>query len=485
MAQRRELSRSIFSFRNPTLWVLLPLAIYIYLRFFNPALDAELALPAHHFYIVSATALVALVISVVVGIIGLRQRNLQVIFVALAFISLAAFFSAHGLATPGFIIPDFTAVVGVAAQLSVLAMSFWLFVSSWRSDNRISAWLAQRPAIVLAGWTAVILILGILALNDPNLANLLPINQAPLRNFAAGFTLIFALATGFRYWQSYRYSKFPFQLAVAYTGGWIAVTQIIIWTGLTFFLSWWIYHVLLLASVIVVVAGLVSQYQRGDSIVRSIVGLFSSDPSERLAAGISPSVRQLIMETEARDPYTAGHSYRVAQGAFDLGTSLKLAPEDLRVLAQGGIVHDVGKMRVPDEILNKPGPLTNEERKEIEKHTVAGYEMCARMGFMPQELAVIRSHHERPDGKGYPDKLNLEQIPALVKILSVVDVYDALTSARAYRPAWTETEALGYLQENRGSQFEPNLVDAWLKLKNGKSQKEIQNLTTESQIREV
>jgi putative nucleotidyltransferase with HDIG domain len=480
MADRREASRSFFSFGNPTLWVLLPLIAYAFLRLpltladaglpnLWPSYDIELAFPAHHFYIVSLTALVAMFISVVVGIVGIRQRNLQVVFVALAFISLAGFFSMHGLATPGFIIPDFTAVVGVAAQLSVLTMSFWLMVSSLPSNNVVSSWLSKRSGLLLTGWTAVVLSVGLLAINDPNLAGLLPINQAPLRYVAGALTLGMAAWAGYRYWESHRYSHFPFQLAVTYIGGWIAVTQIIITTGVTFFLSWWIYHFLLLASVIVAVAGLVTQYRRGDSIVRSIVGLFSNDPGERLAAGISPSVRQLILETETHDPYTAGHMYRVAQGAFDLGSSLRLPPEDLRVLAQGGIVHDVGKMQVPDEVLNKPGPLTKEERKAIEGHTVAGYEMCARMGFMPDELAVIRSHHERLDGKGYPDGLSIEQIPTLVKILSVVDVYDALTSARAYRPAWSETEAFNYLQENRGTQFEPGLVDAWLKLKNGKS----------------
>jgi HD-GYP domain-containing protein (c-di-GMP phosphodiesterase class II) len=165
--------------------------------------------------------------------------------------------------------------------------------------------------------------------------------------------------------------------------------------------------------------------------------------------------------------------YRVAQGAFDLGTSLRLPPEDLRVLAQGGIIHDVGKMQVPDEILNKPGPLSKEERKAIEYHAIAGYELCARLGFMAPELAVIRSHHERLDGKGYPDGLTLEQIPLLVRILSVSDVYDALTSARAYRPAWPEAEALNYLQENRGTQFDPELVDAWVKMRNGKTGKPV------------
>jgi putative nucleotidyltransferase with HDIG domain len=456
----------------------LPLAVYGFLRIPNAladvgigslwqSFDVEFALPAHHFYIVSITALVALFLSIVVGIIGLRQRNLQVVFVAMAFISLAGFFSMHGLSTPGFIIPDFTAVVGVAAQLSVLTMSFWLLVSSARSDLRIVAWLSNYAWLVLAGWTAIVLSIGIFAINDPNLAGLIPINLPPLRYWAAIITIFFAAWAGFRYYQSYRYSHFPFQLAVAYIGGWIVVTQIIISTGQTFWLSWWIYHFLLLAAVIVSLVGLVIQYQRGDSLVRSIVGLFSNDPAERLAAGISPSVRQLIMETETRDPYTAGHSYRVAQGAFELGQELRLPPEELRVLAQGGIVHDVGKMRVPDTILNKPGPLTNDERKAIEKHTVAGYEMCARMGFMPPELAVIRSHHERPDGNGYPDKLNGSQIPRMVQILSVVDVYDALTSARAYRPAWTQAEALSYLQENRGTQFSQESVDAWIKLRSG------------------
>lgn len=476
MTELRQFSGSFFSFKNPALWVLLPLALFAALRI-PPLLNPELAAidplwryPVHHFTIVSTTALASLVVSVFVGIVGLRQRNTQVVFVSMAFISLAAFFSMHGLATPGFILEQ-NAVVGVAAQLSVLTMSFWLLIASLPGNNPISAGLSRYSRFLLLVYVPAIVLVGIAALSNPDLAALVPVTNEPLKFIIGGLTFVMAAFAGYRYWQSYRYSRFPFQLATAYTGGWIAVTQVIITTGVTFYVSWWIYHFLLLFSVIAVVSGLTIQYRRGDSIVRSIVGLFSNDPGERLAAGISPSVRQLVMETEARDPYTAGHSYRVAQGAFDLGTSLKLAPEELRVLAQGGIVHDIGKMQVPDEILNKPGPLTKEERKAIENHTVAGYEMCARLGFMPQELAVIRSHHERLDGKGYPDGLNIDQIPLLVKILSVVDVYDALTSARAYRSAWPEAEAMNYLQENRGAQFEPRLVDAWVKIKNGTTDK--------------
>jgi HD-GYP domain-containing protein (c-di-GMP phosphodiesterase class II) len=469
MTRLSKFIRSLFSFRNPTLWVLLPLAYYVYLRI-TPSQDILLALPVHHFYIVSITSLIALVISIIVGLVGVRQRNLQVIYVSLAFISLAAFFSAHGLATPGFIL-DANKVVGVAAQLSVLTMSFWLLVSALPTESRFSGWLAKRANILLPLWTPAIVIVGILALRNPLLANFIPVTQAPLRYFVGAMTLLIAGWAGYRYWQSYRYSNFPFQLAIAYVGGWIAVSQIIITTGVTFYLSWWVYHVLLLLSVIFAVVGLVIQYRRGDSIVRSILGLFSSDPHERLAAGISPSVRQLILSVEKRDPYTAGHSNRVAQGAFDLGSALKLSPEDLRVLAQGGVVHDVGKLEVPDEILNKPGPLNAEERKAIEQHTVIGYELCARLGFMSPELAVIRSHHERLDGRGYPDGLKAQQIPQLVRIMSVIDVWDALTSARAYRPAWPEAEALNYLTENSGSQFDASLVNTWVNLVQGRNGK--------------
>jgi putative nucleotidyltransferase with HDIG domain len=469
MPKFKTFFRSLFSFRNPLLWVLLPLAIYIVLRL-NITLDPELRHPANHFQIVSGTSIVSLILAIVIGIIGSRQRNLQVIYVSLAFISLAAFFSAHGLSTPGFILEQ-NQIVGVASQLSLLTMSFWLMVSSLPSDHFLSSWLTKNSRLLLPLYTPAIILLVVAALRNPILAEWIPVNQAPLRYIVAALTLFMSISAGYRYWQSYRYAKFPFQLAIAYTSGWIAVSQIIATTGQTWFLSWWIYHGLLLLSVLTVLGGLIVQYRRGDSLVRSILGLFSNDPAERLAAAISPSVRELITTTETRDPYTAGHSYRVAQGAFDLGVAMNMRPEDLRILAEGGIVHDVGKLQVPDKILNKPGPLNPEERKAIENHTVAGYELCSRLGFMPEELSVIRSHHERMDGSGYPDGLAGEDIPLVARILSVVDVYDALTSARAYRPAWQQSEAIAYLMENRGSQFEPRLVETWIKLveKNGDS----------------
>lgn len=452
--------RWLFSYENPTLAIALPLAAYVYLRFFNPAVDPRLAYPAHHFHIVSATSIVALLVAIAVGVAGLRLRNLQVLYVALAFISLAAIFSVHGLATPGFLLPG-NALVGVAAELAVMTMSFWLLISSLPSSHPFSAWLGRRGAILLILYVPVILLLGIVALRDPMIVAWVPVNQTPLVYVSSLVTFGFAGLALYRYWRSYRYSRFPFQLAMAYTAGWVFVTQFIVATGSTFQLSWWIYHILLLLCVIVCIWGLVVQYRRGESLVLSLQGLFADRVEDQLEAGLSQAVRNLILTAERRDPYTAGHQHRVAMGALRLGQMLNLPPEDLRVLVQGGVVHDIGKLQVPDEILNKPGPLTEAERKTIEGHTVAGYELCARLGFMGEELSVIRSHHERLDGGGYPDGLQGEQIPLLARIMAVSDVWDALTSARAYRSAWSGQDALDYMMQNRGTQFEPRLVNLW------------------------
>jgi putative nucleotidyltransferase with HDIG domain len=200
------------------------------------------------------------------------------------------------------------------------------------------------------------------------------------------------------------------------------------------------------------------------ALERVVGGLSSSTPEARLEAAISPSVRTLIAATEARDAYTAGHNYRVALYALRLAQSMRLPQESLRALAQGGVIHDVGKIAVPDEVLNKPGRLTEDERAIIEEHPEAGFEMCRHLGFLADELDVIRFHHERWDGTGYPMGLQGEAIPLLARILAIADVYDALTSERAYRKAWSHEEAQRYIAAHAGTQFDPDCVEAWMAL---------------------
>jgi cyclic di-GMP phosphodiesterase len=155
----------------------------------------------------------------------------------------------------------------------------------------------------------------------------------------------------------------------------------------------------------------------------------------------------LALSIEAKDPYTEGHCDRLSKYSVALGEKLGL-PQDLRVaLRRGGLVHDIGKLSVPESILLKPGPLTPEERKIMEQHTVIGERICAPLRSFRHVLPIIRHHHEKQDGSGYPDGLKGEQIPLTARILQVTDIYDALTTDRPYRKALPLDKALSIMRE--------------------------------------
>jgi putative two-component system response regulator len=152
-------------------------------------------------------------------------------------------------------------------------------------------------------------------------------------------------------------------------------------------------------------------------------------------AAIESIVLSLALTIEARDMQTAGHCQRLATYAVALGTALNLAPTDLDTLRRGGFLHDIGKVAVPDAILLKPGPLTFDEYTRMKQHTMIGDRLCSRLPSLDKVRKIVRSHHERVDGSGYPDGLKNAEIPLLAQIMSVVDTFDALTSVRPYKPA--------------------------------------------------
>src|ERR1700751_3134751 len=155
----------------------------------------------------------------------------------------------------------------------------------------------------------------------------------------------------------------------------------------------------------------------------------------------------LALSIEAKDPYTEGHCERLSKYSVAVGEKLGL-PEDRRVgPRRGGLVHDIGKLAVPESILLKPGPLTPEERKIMEQHTIAGERICAPLRSFRQVLPIIRHHHEKQDGSGYPDGLKGEQVPFTARILQVTDVYDALTTDRPYRKALSQERAFEIIRE--------------------------------------
>jgi putative nucleotidyltransferase with HDIG domain len=160
---------------------------------------------------------------------------------------------------------------------------------------------------------------------------------------------------------------------------------------------------------------------------------------------------------DARDSYTAGHCTRVADYACRLAEAVGFAGRELTWFRMGGFLHDVGKIEVPLEILNKPGKLTDDEWAAMKNHTVAGAAIVEKLNFPWEILPIVRNHHERWDGTGYPDRLAGEAIPFTARIMCVADVYDALTTARSYRPALSQEEALRIMQNDSGKVFDPEL----------------------------
>ncbi|MFZ5453152.1 MAG: HD domain-containing phosphohydrolase [Thermodesulfobacteriota bacterium] len=180
--------------------------------------------------------------------------------------------------------------------------------------------------------------------------------------------------------------------------------------------------------------------------------------NEKNTISLLESIKALVRSLEARDPYTGQHSARVTEIVSHFGRHLGLPPEELESLKTASYLHDIGKVGISDFILLKPGPLTQDERLIIETHPLIGGKIVEPLGLRPQEKDVILYHHERWDGRGYPQGLAGEEIPFACRLLTLADVYDALTTDRPYRHRCSIAKALEEIRAHAGTQFDPELT---------------------------
>ncbi|MBU0502805.1 MAG: HD domain-containing phosphohydrolase [Candidatus Omnitrophota bacterium] len=174
------------------------------------------------------------------------------------------------------------------------------------------------------------------------------------------------------------------------------------------------------------------------------------------------TIKSLARVLDAKDGYTKGHSERVAFYAVNIARHLKLPPRELKLLEDICILHDIGKIGIPEKILYKSEPLTDEEWRVIKMHPKIGEEILENIETLRPGLTIVRDHHERPDGKGYPRGLRLDEVSLLASIVIVSDAYDAMTSDRPYRKAFTKNQAIAVLKENKSTQFDPRIVEAFI-----------------------
>ena len=192
-----------------------------------------------------------------------------------------------------------------------------------------------------------------------------------------------------------------------------------------------------------------------DNLRSAIVS--AEEESENTYLGV---IGALAAALDARDPYTAGHSERVAQLSVAVARQMQLTEAEIETVRLGALLHDIGKIGVSDAVLRKPGTLTTDEFEQIKRHPLLGARILKPLRFLSDHLAIVELHHEQPDGRGYPHGLRGEEIPILASVVRVADAYDAITTARAYRPARSANEAMAELWSHAGTGFETRVVQA-------------------------
>jgi HD-GYP domain-containing protein (c-di-GMP phosphodiesterase class II) len=186
--------------------------------------------------------------------------------------------------------------------------------------------------------------------------------------------------------------------------------------------------------------------------------------NRELASTYNAMIEGLSRALELRDLETEGHTRRVSVLMMRFVEHMQIPPDQWDAIRQGALLHDIGKLGIPDAILLKPGSLTSQERQVMQQHSVYGYNVLAPIINLRQTLDITLYHHERWDGSGYPYGLRGEQIPLVARLFAVVDVFDALTSDRPYRSAWSHSQAIAYIKEQAGHQFDSRIVELFLEI---------------------
>jgi HD-GYP domain-containing protein (c-di-GMP phosphodiesterase class II) len=457
--------RAVVGFVLAASALLVPPASLAFLQGF-PRFDVVLQSPDVHLAVVGGISACAFGVALAAVAAARRTGQGALVVLAAGCMAVGAFMLAHGLTTPGVAGRPVNLWVARLPVLAIAAFAVSLTLAALpRSSPALTA-AARFPFAVLGGAAALLVTFSTVVVLWPAAW----IGAAPLEHeWAAHAVLLWGsalalLISGAVHARRWRLGHDAMQLAVV-VACWQGVGAVLsLRLGELWHLAWWDYHVFLLVGFSAAVVAIVQGSRRDRSLDEVLGAVFSTDPLEHIARGYSEVLRALVAAVEARDTYTHGHSVRVAEWSVRIGVRLRLRPRQLRTCADGAYLHDVGKIGVPDSILNKPGRLTEEERGWIEQHPVVGVDIAGRATSLLPALDMIRHHHERYDGGGYPDGLAGDDIPLLARIVAVADVWDALTSDRSYRPAWAPEDALAHMIDGRGSHFDPRCLDVLVEL---------------------
>jgi HD-GYP domain-containing protein (c-di-GMP phosphodiesterase class II) len=426
-----------------------------------------IVVPYQHFYIVSAVSLLAAAVAGILALTAIQIGLYRVLLICLGFMSMGAIFAVHGLTTPGILVPNlFSKFAGSAVaasaylSLAVPAVFFAAAYAPWMP------WLERRLPFWPAGWLVLFVVVGLagygaIAIKTWILAEL-PLSLPPYSTALAigSIALFFVAALGQA--GSFRVARLPGQvtLIVAFVLLAEAAAAMVLFPVWSW--GWWYYHLLMLASVSLAVRALAVERARGKSFRSTVEALLELQVCVDAEEVDVEAVAALVAALEVKDRETQGHNRRVAELCLQIGRELGMSAAELRALARSGLLHDVGKLGVPDAIIHKEGPLTAQEWEVMKTHPETGLKILQRSGHFKRELLAVLYHHERIDGSGYPHGLAGDAIPIEARIVAVADTYDVLISDRPYRKARPPAEARSVIEHEAGGHLDPKLVRALL-----------------------
>jgi HD-GYP domain-containing protein (c-di-GMP phosphodiesterase class II) len=371
---------------------------------------------------------------------------------------MAALLAVHGLVTPGMLVgPNGLIAVTGAATLPVGGVVMTLSaLPQFASARAIPRLIALQGLLACA-----IVVLSVAGLLKPSLVPDVPAprSAAALALFAVGLLVYGALAI--RAMNTFMLTRRGADFAVV-AGILLLACSLYGALLLTFTdLGWWLGHIFEFIGIAAVGGSLVYDLRRGRRS-RALVGdLRAAEIVDSEEAYLGSRVRALMVRLAAKDTSTEEHTRRVAALAVEIGEQLGLSSTRLRSLAIGGLLHDIGKLSLPASILQKPGPLDDDEFAAVKQHPEHGRELLSELGGFDEGVKrLVLDHHERLDGTGYPRGIGEAELDVSTRILAVCDVYDALVSDRVYRPAWTRDQALELLRGEAGVAYDTRCVTA-------------------------
>ncbi|HMJ34396.1 MAG TPA: HD domain-containing phosphohydrolase [Baekduia sp.] len=410
-----------------------------------------------HLFIMAIGSTIAALASGTLMWAGFRRRETRAVVAGGAFAAMTLILAIHGLATPGVIIGP-NGVVAVAGGLALPIGGAILTVAALPS--------LRGPRHLRTVAVALVAVLGLIAaLGIAGFAYPADVPAVPGYGSSAAVVLLVVGALFFAIVASRAVRTF----ALTRRTGDLVVVVGIVWLGMAlvpvlvldpFTWVWWTGHALELLGVTLVGVPVAMDVHRGRPSHPLVGDLPAAELVAEEEAFLGARVRVLMTRLETKDRSTEEHTRRVAEWAVAIGEALGLSAGRLHDLALGGLLHDIGKLSIPDAILGKPGALTDAEMAVIRCHPVLGDDLLVELGYPDQIRRVVRGHHERLDGTGYPDGLSGDELDLDTRILAVADVWDALVSPRVYRGAWTRERAMALLVEESGTAFDARCVDA-------------------------